>query len=196
MPPEVRDAAPVLTIIAGPNGSGKSSLTRSLDFKGRENLLDPDAIARQINPDDIRAASILAGRAVLTRTRQYLQDRTSFAIETTLSSKKTLTTLQQARDLGFQTHLVYVCLDDPEMNLLRVQERFASGGHDVPEDDVRRRYGRSLTNVADVVRIVDVAVLFDNTGRQHRMVLESKFGRITWQAASLPAWAAQILTQL
>ncbi|HUI78894.1 MAG TPA: hypothetical protein VLY24_13295 [Bryobacteraceae bacterium] len=39
-----------MTVIAGPNGAGKTTLTKVLDFEGRENRLDPDAIARQINP--------------------------------------------------------------------------------------------------------------------------------------------------
>ena len=51
---------PTLTIIAGPNGSGKSTLTRSVDFEGRGRLLDPDAIARGLNPLNPSAAAIAA----------------------------------------------------------------------------------------------------------------------------------------
>jgi hypothetical protein len=72
---EIKAAAlltPVLTVLAGPNGSGKSSITSSLEFEGRENLLDPDAIARRINPADPYRAAVAAGREVITRTRQYL----------------------------------------------------------------------------------------------------------------------------
>ena len=78
---------PALTIIAGPNGAGKSTLTRSVDFEGRDRLLDPDAIARGMNPLNPSAAAIAAGREVLKRTAEYLNRGVSFAVETTLSSR-------------------------------------------------------------------------------------------------------------
>ena len=53
---------PTLTVIAGPNGSGKSTLTRSFEFEGRDRLLDPDTIARGLNPLNPSAAAIAAGR--------------------------------------------------------------------------------------------------------------------------------------
>ena len=75
---------PTLTVIAGPNGSGKSTLTRVLWFKGSDRLLDPDAVARELNPENPSAASILAAREVLKRTADYLKESASFAVETTL----------------------------------------------------------------------------------------------------------------
>jgi hypothetical protein len=77
---------PTLTIVAGPNGSGKSTLTRSAAFDGSDRLLDPDAIARLMNPSHPSAAAIPAGREVLKRTAEYLAQGVSFAIETTLSA--------------------------------------------------------------------------------------------------------------
>lgn len=56
---------PILTIIAGPNGAGKSTITRLTDFEGRERLLDPDAIARGMNPLNPVAAALPAGRETL-----------------------------------------------------------------------------------------------------------------------------------
>jgi predicted ABC-type ATPase len=63
---------PTLTVIAGPNGSGKSTLTQFVDFEGRDRLLDPDRIARLLNPSNPTAAAIAAGREVLRRTADYL----------------------------------------------------------------------------------------------------------------------------
>ncbi len=76
---------PVLTIFAGPNGSGKSSIIRRVDFAGRGNLLEADAIAARIHSGDPGKAAIAAGREVLLRTRGYLDSRQDFAVETTLS---------------------------------------------------------------------------------------------------------------
>ena len=44
--------------IMGASGSGKSTLTQSVDFEGRDRLLDPDAVARSLNPMDPPAAAI------------------------------------------------------------------------------------------------------------------------------------------
>jgi predicted ABC-type ATPase len=76
---------PSLTVLAGPNGSGKSSTTRYFQFEGRENLLDPDAIARRSDPEDPSRAAVKAGREVIRRIREYLDGERSFGIETTLS---------------------------------------------------------------------------------------------------------------
>jgi predicted ABC-type ATPase len=78
---------PTLTVIAGPNGSGKSTLTQAIEFEGSDRLLDPDALARVMNPLNPSAAAIAAGRDVLTRTADYLSRGLSFAVETTLSSR-------------------------------------------------------------------------------------------------------------
>lgn len=58
---------PVLTLLAGPNGAGKSSCPMAVHFDGRERLLDPDAIARELNPAEPAAAAIAAGRETLRR---------------------------------------------------------------------------------------------------------------------------------
>jgi predicted ABC-type ATPase len=76
--------------------------------EGRENLLDPDAIARRINPSDLRKAAINAARETIVHTRGYLREKQSFAIETTLSSGSVLETMSQAVAAGFAVNLIYV----------------------------------------------------------------------------------------
>jgi predicted ABC-type ATPase len=157
-------------------------------FEGRENLLDPDAIARRINPADLRKAAIDAAREAIVRTRSYLREKQSFAIETTLSSSSILETMSQALAAGFVVNLVYVCLDNADWNIERVRARFARGGHDVPDEDVRRRYERSLANLMPAVARANEAWLYDNSGDQPQLVLEARNGSIAWRAADLPAW--------
>jgi hypothetical protein len=70
---------PVLTIFAVPNGSGKSSLIAHVEFEVRQNLLEPDAIAKRINPESPQKGGVAAGREMLLRTAQYLQNAESFA---------------------------------------------------------------------------------------------------------------------
>ena len=187
---------PVLTVVAGPNGAGKSTLTKVLDFEGRENLLDPDAIARRINPLDPHSVRVTAGREILRRLQDCMVKGVSFVIETTLASKRTVDTMQAAKDLGFRIDLVYIGLDTSEHCIVRVQERVLQGGHDVPDNDVRRRYVRSLANLREAIRIADRAVVYDNSENEHRKMLEIHQGLLTWSAPNQPPWVTAIRNTL
>jgi predicted ABC-type ATPase len=180
---------PVLTVIAGPNGSGKSSFTRRMDFEGRGNLLDPDALARNINAPNPRDAAISAARLALTRTRDYLLHGTSFAVETTLSGRGNMKLMAEAHSCGYQIHLVFIALGSPEKCIARIRTRAERGEHFVPDVEVRRRYARSLANLIEAIRLADIAEVFDNSGDGHRAILVARAGVIVWRAARMPRWA-------
>lgn len=184
---------PVLTVFAGPNGSGKSSLIRQVEFEGRENLLEPDAIARRINPDLPHRAGVSAGREVLLRTAEHLRARESFAIETTLAGNWTNSAIRAALEQSFFTRLFYICLDNPERSIQRVRERAAQGGHDVADADVRRRYARSLANARHVLQIVHQALVFDNSGAEPRPVFVMRKGQLLSAVHEIPTWATALL---
>lgn len=104
--------------------------------------------------------------------------------------------MREAKERGFTVRLLYVALSTPERNIHRVQSRVIQGGHDVPDDDVRRRYYRSLANVPEAIRIADLATVYDNSGLKPIKVLEAHNGVITWRAPDLPAWVSPILMAL
>lgn len=128
----------------------------------------------------------------MERTQANLLDGVSFAVETTLSSKQPLDTIRKAKDCGFYVNVIYVALNEPEKNVLRVAERVALGGHNVPDEDVRRRYQRSLANAPEALPLAHEAVAYDNSGLRHKKVLELRNGVVTWRAAQMPEWASQI----
>ena len=179
---------PTLTVIAGPNGSGKSTLTRSVDFEGRDRLLDPDSIARELNPLDPSAAAIAAGRDVLKRTADYLNQGVSFAVETTLSSRGRVDLIRKAKSRGYEIHLVFIGMDSPERCITRIRNRTALGGHFIPDADVRRRYARSVVNAAEALRSADMAHFYDNSGDGLRLILVADAGVVVWRAEPVPKW--------
>ncbi len=181
---------PTLTVFAGPNGSGKSTIARSLDFEGRERLLDPDAVAAWMSAGGERRAAVAAGREVLRRTRDYLALGLSFGVETTLAGNGPLETIRGALRRGFRVDLIYVALNSAERNVLRVQERVARGGHDVPDEDIRRRYARSLANFPVALQLATRAVVYDNSDREWRKVLETQCGGVVWVSQRVPEWAS------
>ena len=175
-------------MIAGPNGSGKSTITQQVAFEGCERLLDPDVIARRLNPGNPRAAAVAAARYILMRKTEYLDQEVSFAIETTLSGRGSNALIRQARSRGYAIHLMFIGLDTPERCITRIRNRTASGGHFVPDADVRRRYARSIANAYRIFRFADIAKFYDNSSDHAQLVLAAKAGTILWQAQPGPGW--------
>jgi predicted ABC-type ATPase len=155
---------PTLTFIAGANGSGKTTLTRwNSDLFREIPLLDPDAVANTLQATVSEFLPMAAARHVLKTARKHLEQCESFAIETTLSGKNYLQMMGDARNRGFEILLVYIGTADVEINLARIRNRVLAGGHDVPEQDVRRRYRRSFENLPMAIKRADHAILFDNS---------------------------------
>jgi predicted ABC-type ATPase len=198
---------PSLTFVAGPNGSGKSTLTSgNLDFFRAFPLLDPDALANTIQADAQSASPLAAGRQVLQQIQDNLQNRRTFAVETTLSGKVYLQTMLDARNLGFHVNLIYVGTRDVSINLERVAKRVVLKGHNVAEADIRRRYQRSLDNLLIAAPRSDLAIIFDNSraiaegSSQHAYELVAVLNNVekneTEWANSIPTWLLPLNSHL
>jgi predicted ABC-type ATPase len=183
---------PTLSVIAGPNGSGKSTLTSSIWFEGNANLIDPDTLARSIDPVRPARAAIPAARQTILRCRALLASRVSFALETTLAGHGAITIMREARKAGYRIVLVYVALKDPELHIERVRLRVSRGGHDIPDVDIRRRYARSLIRAPEALGLADEAVVLDNSGLHPVRMLLFKNGAVVWRAELLPEWAQRL----
>ena len=71
----------------------------------------------------------------------------------------------------------------------RVRSRVRLGGHDVPEADQERRYGRSLENAIKVIPLADESYFHDNSDRNgHRLVARFVKGRVEFMANTAPPW--------
>jgi predicted ABC-type ATPase len=155
---------PTLTFIAGANGAGKTTLTRWNSELFKEiPLLDPDAIANTLQTKASALVPMAAARHVLKSAQEHLRTAQSFAVETTLAGKNYLQMMLDARNRSFEIVLVYIGTENVDINLARIRDRVLAGGHDVPEDDVRRRYRRSFENLPIAIKRADHAILFDNS---------------------------------
>lgn len=70
--------------------------------------------------------------------------RKNIIIESTLSGITFERIIKEAVDAGYTTSVVYLFLEDVNLCIRRVHERVSKGGHDVPVDDIIRRYYRSV----------------------------------------------------
>jgi len=189
-----REVPPTLIVIGGPNGAGKSTFTVSLGSGAGVPVIDPDAVARRLQPLLAEEAAMSAGRSALIQQAAYLKQGTSFAVETTLAGTRALRLIDQARGRGYGVHLVYIGVENVQTALDRIVERVAHGGHAVPPQDVRRRYLRSLRNLTLAVARADHVLLLDNsTEGGMRAVLAVDDGQVTMRAENLPAWVTTYL---
>jgi predicted ABC-type ATPase len=170
---------PEIYIIAGANGSGKSTISKSLVNTIDIPIIDPDAIARETDPTDPPRAAFQAGRDTIERTQQYISKFVSFGVETTLAGRNYLKLMRSLRENGWVVNLIYIGIDNPEINIRRVRERVARGGHHVPTEDIRRRYERSLNNLSAAVDIANRVTIYDNSDRQFSLVATVENGVVS-----------------
>lgn len=160
-----------LFILAGANGSGKSTIARVLLPSEGVDYVNPDDIAREMNPHDLTSVKIAAGREALRRIDDLMKWGKAFAIESTLSGLAYARKLEQARQMGYETILAYVYIDSADACIARIATRVKSGGHPVPDADVRRRYLRSKRNFLNVYTpLADHWMLYYNGGADLMLV--------------------------
>ncbi len=86
----------------------------------------------------------------------------------------------------------FVGTSSVEINIERVRARVKKGGHNVPEEDQRRRYPRTLANMERLLPLLDLAIMFDNsTAQGHRLVAAGHPGHLYW-FDPVPEWALRL----
>jgi predicted ABC-type ATPase len=180
---------PWLYVVAGPNGAGKSTLAQLLlpDIP----VVNPDDIARKLNPHSPEAAAFTAGREALKHVQKHLDAARTFGVETTLAGRWIFRVMRQASLSGFGVMVLYVGIAPETLAVHRVAERARSGGHGVPVEDIRRRYRIGLAHLAEAIAGADHAVLYDNSTRAEvgpRVFAEVEEGVFVALESDLPPW--------
>lgn len=113
----------------------------------------------------------------------------SFSQETVMSHPSKVEALKRAHTAGYRTYLYYVATETPSVNLTRIANRAALGGHAVPEEKTRARYARSLELVPTAIPHLSRAFFFDNSTTEMRYLAswEPAAGLCVHESA-LPDW--------
>lgn len=177
---------PDATIIGGPNGAGKSTFARELVRTSGLRYLGADRIAKEINPEAPEEASLQAGRLFLRRLRAAIDERQDLVVESTLAGRGLRRDLDRMQKAGYTVRIVFIVLESPEQCVRRVRQRVEKGGHHVPEEDVVRRFHRSIRNFWTVYRPrADEWALFFNGGNRFHDVATGTGASSTIQDESL-----------
>jgi len=164
-----------LYIIAGCNGAGKTTasftiLPEILDCK---EFVNADEIAKGLSPFQPEKVSFEAGRIMLHRINELLQQNENFAFETTLSTRSYKNKVLEAKSKNYNVTLLFFWLKNPELAKERVKTRVLEGGHNIPVDVIERRYIKGIKNLFEIyIPITDQVLIFDNSEGKHKLIAE------------------------
>jgi predicted ABC-type ATPase len=164
-------------IIAGPNGAGKTTFAEEFlpNEAGCPLFVNADLIAAGLSPFAPERVAFKAGRLMLAEILELAGRKENFAFETTLSGRGYARLIPHWREEGYIVKLVFLRLASPELAIARVRQRVKTGGHNVPEQIIRRRFASGLKNFAEIYQtMVDEWALYDNSSRPPTLIDEEK----------------------
>ncbi len=168
---------PNLYIISGCNGAGKTTasftiLPEMLDCK---EFVNADEIAKGLSPFQPENVSFQAGRIMIERIEELINLEVDFGFETTLTTLSYVNTIKFAKKKGYNVTLIYFWLDDVNLAIERVKLRVSEGGHNIPEEVIKRRYYRGMANLTTkFISICDYWIVINNSSRPFNFVAEGE----------------------
>ena len=190
------DNIPLAVFLVGTNGSGKSSLRNYLNLSDIQSNIDPDVLNRVYRakyPDNYQ---IEAGKQALKMYDDALSKGLNICLESTLAGRGTMQRIIAAKHAGYFTLAYYIVLNSVELNLERIAQRVASGGHDIPENIVRRRFHESSDNLVLIKDYLDEIYLLDNSEANFSLQSSLIAGNKTNYLKSSQEWAQQLIQRL
>ncbi len=174
-------------IVAGADGTGKSSLRGVLEGQNvlLGHIIDADAIAKENDFDNIKA-----GKKAIEEINYCLENNLSFTQETTLAGYRTVRTIKQARKQGYYITMYYVGLSSMEESIDRITNRVRKGGHNIPIDDVKRRYEKRISSLSRVIPLCDEVIFYDNENGFIK-VAEIKNNKFQYFNGYKPKWIVE-----
>jgi predicted ABC-type ATPase len=183
---------PQFVMLAGPSGSGKTTfVNQHPELRASvPHLVTPDAFMGRfphLSSDEAHEECVLIAK---TQREELIESRQSFIQESILSSDRKVQELTHMKERGYETTLIYMCLDNPNLNLERVQHRMEDGGNVVASEVVTRDYEASLQNLPKAVLIADTTRIYDNTKGDipHKLLVTIEQGIATEHVERMPGW--------
>lgn len=164
-----------LYIIGGANGSGKTTVAKEIlpYYLTVYEYVNADEIAKGLSPFRPENVAIQAGKLMLKRLAYLVKNNIDFAFESTLSGLNYVKFLEKCRRQNYQINLIYFWLENPQLAIQRVQQRVKSGGHNIPENIIIRRYYRGQKNLSKFyLPLSDTWIIYNNSQLPTTLVAE------------------------
>lgn len=179
------------TIIAGVNGTGKSSFTGALKAEKNDLGLIIDVDKLNVKYDN----PLVAARHAIKMINDCIVNGISFTQETTLSGAKTRKTIIKAKEKGYSIRLYYIGLNTADDSMERIKNRVSKGGHDIPPEDVYKRYKSRYADLIKILPYCNEAKFFDNNNGFVE-VAEYKNGELLLLGDYRPKWITELKDRL
>jgi predicted ABC-type ATPase len=166
-----------LYVIAGCNGAGKTTASFTIlpEILNCREFVNADEIAKGLSPFQPEKVYLEAGRIMLNRINELIDENQTFAFETTLSTRSYRNKILEAKKCGYRITLLFFWLQNVELAKERVKIRVEEGGHSINPDVIERRYYKGIVNLFDIyLPIIDGALIFDNSAGKHELIAEKK----------------------
>ena len=135
--------------------------------------MNSDEFAKHLSPFSPESAYITASRLMLKKVKYLFNRREDFCIETTLATRALLKMTRSAQNMGYYVTVLYFWLNSPDIAVQRVAARVKAGGHDIPEETIRRRYKMGLSYLFhNYMQTCDKWILADNSNPPFSVVAE------------------------
>lgn len=183
---------PHLIVIAGANGAGKSTVAPFLlrDKLGVLEFVNADILAQGLAAFSPEKVAVSAGKIMISRLNKLAESRKDFAFETTLSTLSFVPRINKIRENDYEFTLIFLWLASAELAVSRVAERVRQGGHNIPEETIKRRYRKGLQNFFNLyLPIADNWYFYDNSditalkliAKGNTLKIEEVFNYDVWQ---------------
>jgi predicted ABC-type ATPase len=195
-------------VLAGVNGAGKSSIGGAAFRDAGGDYYNADEVTRELLATNAHLtesdANSIAWRKGVELLERAINKGLDYAFETTLGGNTIPRLLKQAASQGIEIYVWYVGLASAERHIERVRARASRGGHDVPEEYIRRRFEQSRLNLIELIPNITALRVFDNSADADPsagktptpiLVLDIDRGRILNRRvlARTPEWAKPIV---
>lgn len=164
-----------LFIISGCNGAGKTTASYTIlpEMLSCKEFVNADEIARGLSPFKPESVSIQAGKIMLERIQNLISNGTDFALETTLATRTHANVIKYAQASGYKVTLVFFWLNLPSLAVERVKMRVASGGHNIEEKTIRRRYDIGIKNLFSLyIPLCEYWMIINNSTIPQELIAE------------------------
>ena len=170
---------PRLYILAGPNGAGKTTAAQTLvpEVFHCDIFLNADEIAANLNRGNVEAVAMQAARIMLQQIELHISLSHTFCIETTLATKSYLNLIKRVQLINYEVILLFFYLPSAEMAKERVALRVSEGGHNIPIEIIKRRYGLGLLNLKKIIAVVDRWYVLNNSKSPAEKIAEGEFNK-------------------
>jgi len=168
-------------IIAGPNGSGKTTFAKTFlpEYAKCDRFINADLIAQGLSPFSPTQVAIKSGKLVLEQIKEYAENGVDFGFETTMSGVTYLKYFRALKEKGYKINIFFLWIPDSQLAVARVKDRVAKGGHNVPAEDIKRRFKRSIDKFFKEYRLLaDKWILFNNAETVPKIIAKKQNAHI------------------